>query len=182
MYVNIFTGKLTLPDTAADTETSSPHTCQALTDANFPLLAEYDRTIYPADRSKLLRVFLNHPPARQTLMAVTNDNKCVGYVCVRQTNDNKVKLRPFVADDVAIADLLLTTAIKMKALEGKITAVDVPDVNSATGRALFARYGVTQQRAIVTRMCTKPDVHVAHHMTVPLSKIYSAFFGNLLCY
>ena len=113
-------------------------------------------------------------------MAVTNDNRCVGYVCVRQTDDNKIKLRPFVADDVAIADLLMTTAIKTKALEGKTASVDVPDVNSAAGRALFARYGVTQQRAIITRMCTKPDI--AHHMTVPWSKIYGAFLGNWVRY
>ena len=109
-------------------------------------------------------------------MAVTNDNRCVGYVCVRQTNDNKVKLRPFVADDVAIADLLMTTAIKTKALEGKTAGIYLPDENSTTGREFFAKYGVNQLDAIDPRMCAKPDM--AHHMTVPWSKIYGAFLGN----
>ena len=156
-----------------------PYTCDILTDENFTLLADYDKAIYPIDRSKMLKVFLNHPPVRQTFIAVSKDNKkCVGYVGIRKTNFDRLMLCPFVADDVAIADLLLMTVVQK--LAGKKIEVYLPDVNCANGRALFAKYGVNEPGAVETRMCTQPEE--ARDITMPWSKIYGVFFSNWTVY
>ena len=165
-----------LPDATLPAETL-PYTCDILTDDNFALLAEYDKAIYPTDRSQMLRVFLNHPPVRQTFMAVSEDKKCVGYIGLRKMDTDRFMLCPFVADNVVIADLLLMTVAQK--LKGKTVEVYMPDINS-DARALFAEYGLTEPGPVETRMCTKPDA--ANHITVPWWKIYGVFFSNWTMY
>ena len=172
-------GALELPDTATDDQTQH-HTCEVLTDSNFQLLADYDATIYPVDRSKMLQVFLNHPSVRETLIAVATDGKCVGYICIRKTGDEFAMICPLVADNDAIADLLLRQAVERKRLAGKTAEVYIPDVNSAAARQLFATYGITKQSTVETVMCTKPDE--ARRITVPWRKTYGVFFNNWTFY
>ena len=155
-------------------------TSESVTASNFQLLADYDRTIYPVDRSKMLEIFLNHPPMRETLLAIRN-GKCVGYICIRQTTDD-VMICPLVADDVTIAEFLLRTAIQMQELQGKRVEIYVPGDNLNTTKTLLNRYGITvPERPIVeTVMCTKPEM--ACRMNAPWQKIYGVFFNNWVMY
>ena len=128
----------------------------------------------------MLEIFLNHPPQRETQLAI-RDGKCVGYICIRQTLQD-THISPLVADDVTIAEFLLRTAIKTHELQGKRIAIYVPDENIGVTKTLLSRCGMTspEKPVVETAMCTKPVV--ARSINFPWRKIYGLLMNNWTIY
>lgn len=176
----IFSGQARLPDKeSTPLDQSQPYVIEPLDESNFELLAQYDKDIYPIDRSKLLRKFLNNPPLRTTKLAILN-GKCRGYLCVRKTGDKYITICPLLADTRDIADILLAETIREQNIQGQFIDIFIPQANFEQTRDVVNKYGISELGAIETVMCTDPEA--ANEMTIPWQKVYGQLFNTITMY
>jgi ribosomal protein S18 acetylase RimI-like enzyme len=126
----------------------------------FKIVQEYDKRIFPASRSKFLKLWIKQP--QSLTLGVVKNNKLVGYGMVRPCRTG-FKVGPLFADNLSIADGLFR---KMLDFVGDETPIflDVPEPNKHALK-LAKRYKMKPMFE-TARMYTKSPPKV------PLKKVF----------
>ena len=122
-----------------ESTTRAPATHRRMVDArSLPLetLVEYERELFPAERSTFLAAWLAMPGA--VSWAFVDGDQLLGWA-LRRPCAGAYKVGPLFADEPEIADELLCALVADAA---DPIYLDIPDPNSA-GRALAARHDMT---------------------------------------
>ncbi|WP_239112451.1 GNAT family N-acetyltransferase [Halomicronema sp. CCY15110] len=101
-------------------------------------IIEYDRPLFPDDRTAFLRCWLTQPES--VALGYLEGQALVGYGVLRPCRQG-YKIGPLFADTPAIADPLFQQ-LKAHVPAGEPVYLDVPEVNAAAV-ALAQRYGLT---------------------------------------
>ncbi|HNW91673.1 MAG TPA: GNAT family N-acetyltransferase [bacterium] len=119
--------------------------------AELPLaaIAAYDRSCFPDDRSKLLRLWLAQPGA--VALAAVDGGRVVGYGVAREAPAGH-RLEPLYADNGAVAEQLLQ-ALSARLPAGGAYYIDVPENNDAA--IALARAHDWQPQFTMTRMYSR---------------------------
>lgn len=108
-----------------------------IADVPFDLVARYDASIFPADRSPFLATWLQIPGAAG--LAAIHDGTLSGYGVARPCRLG-YKVGPLFADDESTAERLLTGLAAT--VRDEPFFLDVPEPNDAAGR-LVERFGMS---------------------------------------
>ena len=108
-----------------------------LSEIPFVTLCDYDRTVFPAERSTFLRAWICQAGSRA--LGVVDGNELQGYGVIRQCCDG-YKIGPLFADSAALAESLFQ-ALSASVPEGQNIYLDIPEINEAA-RTLVRRHGM----------------------------------------
>jgi GNAT superfamily N-acetyltransferase len=101
----------------------------------FADLCAYDRPLFPADRARFLKAWIQMPQAKA--IAMLEDQAIVGYGVIRQCHQG-YKIGPLFANSSQIAEALLLNLARHPEL-GSLLYLDLPEINKAA-IALADRY------------------------------------------
>ena len=97
----------------------------ALSTLPFPAISTYDKPFFADDRTAFLKCWLTQPESAG--FGVMRDGRLAGYGVVRSSQSGH-KIGPLCADDVVIAERLLTT-LREQVPTGTPIFLDVPELN-----------------------------------------------------
>lgn len=103
----------------------------------FEMVDSYDRHLFPENRSKFIKSWINQPES--CALGLTRNGKLAGYGVVRKCR-NGYKIGPLMADNVEIADSLFI-ALTANINSTEPIYLDIPEVNR-NAVALAERYNM----------------------------------------
>lgn len=119
----------------------------------FAMIASYDRSFFPSDRSQFLRCWLNQP--NSSALGILHNNQLVGYGVLRACQQG-YKIGPLFADRPELAESLFI-ALKVRATANAPIYLDVPELNTAAIK-LVEKYDmkiVFETARMYTQTCPK---------------------------
>jgi hypothetical protein len=114
-----------------------------INDVFFGQVMEWDKEIFGADRSRLLKWMWNGAP--EVALAIGNSRPESGY-CFGRPGQNFFQIGPVVAADPAIAKRLVAGALKN--CENRSVVMDVPHFDKEW-KAWLVSIGFTEQRSFI---------------------------------
>lgn len=134
-----------------------------LTTYPFDKLMKYDAAFFPADRSKLMKPWIDQKPDGAAL-GIISHGELAGYGVIRKAYTG-FRLEPFYADTAALAETLLL-ALTSQVPAGSPVYINLPETNTAA-MALMKKYAMKPQFKMV-RMYRGPKP-----AECDISKVYS---------
>ena len=149
---------------------------ETIHEGNFSLVKTYDQQYYSVDRSDILRMALIKPPFRRAKIAISH-GKCIGYGCVRYSDETWNNICPLIADDPSVADILLRHMINDFQLENQALDIYIPEENLDQAVPLLRKYGINKQQEVLPMMTNDIEQGKAICHDVPWKNMYGVLFN-----